>query len=134
MEQIFVIKINYVPLQKVFLRTFVNAVNLKKYATLLVNRNCIFFSKVHEMSHSNTCLLLTMVRQKTKDDFFFLLEIINHILHVGYILQFIISSNMLKMFQRKKRAIREGSCLLNGGHNPSQHQASVLRFSYEVYL
>ena len=76
MEQIFVIKINYVPLQKVFLRTFVNAVNLKKYATLLVYRSCIFFSKVHEMSHSNTCLLLTMVRQKTKDDFFFLLEII----------------------------------------------------------
>ena len=71
MEHIFVIKINYVLLQKVFLRTFVNAVNLKKYAILLVNRSCIFFSKVYEMSHSNTCFLLAMVRQKTKDDFFF---------------------------------------------------------------
>lgn len=53
MEHIFVIKINYVPLQKVFLRTFVNAVNFKKYAILLVNRSCIFFSKAYEMSHSN---------------------------------------------------------------------------------
>ena len=44
MKHIFVIKINYVPLQKIFLKTFVNAVNLKKYAILLVNRSCIFLS------------------------------------------------------------------------------------------
>ena len=61
MEHIFVIKINYVLLQKVFLRTFVNAVNLKKYAILLVNRSCIFFSKVYEMSHSVTLLFQTLV-------------------------------------------------------------------------